>query len=64
MIADMISNRKVNLITELFIRVRKLTISLAFITQLCFKVPKDARLNPSNYFIMKNPNKNKLGQIQ
>ena len=65
MIADMISNRKVNLIvTELFIRGRKLIISLVFITHLYFKVPKDAGLNPANYFIMKNSNKNKLGQIQ
>ena len=42
MIADMINNKKINLIiTKLFIRDRKLNISLVFITQLYFKVPKD-----------------------
>ena len=43
-IADMINNKKLNLIvTELFIRGRKLTISLVFITQY-FKVLKNVRL--------------------
>ena len=42
MIADMINNKKINsIITKLFIRDRKLNISLVFITQLYFKVPKD-----------------------
>ena len=64
MIADMINNKKLNLIvTELFIRGRKLKISLAFITQLYFKVPKDVRLNSTHYFIMKIPNKRELQQI-
>ena len=46
MIADMINNKKLNsIITELFIRGRKLNISLTFITQSYFKVPKDVRLN-------------------
>ena len=40
MIADMIQNKKLNS-TELFIRGRKLNISLVFITQSYFKVPKD-----------------------
>ena len=45
-IADMINNKKLNsIITELFIRGRKLNISLTFITQSYFKVPKDVRLN-------------------
>ena len=45
MIADMINNKKLNPIaTELFIRGRKLNISIAFITQSYFKVPKDVRL--------------------
>ena len=46
MIAYMINNQKLNsIITELFIRGRKLNISLTFITQSYFKVPKDVRLN-------------------
>ena len=46
MIADMIHNRKLNsIVIELFIRGRKLNISLVFITQSYFKVPKDVRLN-------------------
>ena len=60
MIADMIKNKKLNLVvTELFIRDRKLNISFAFITQSYFKVPKDVRLN-STHFIMKIPNKREL----
>ena len=52
MIADIIKNKKLNLIvTELFIRGRKLDISLAFITQSYFKVPKDFRLNTNHFFI-------------
>ena len=44
MIADMINNNKLNpIVTELFIRGRKLNISIAFITQSYFKVPKDVR---------------------
>ena len=46
MIADMISNKKLNsIVTELFIRCRKLNISLVFISQSYFKVTKDARNN-------------------
>ena len=64
MIADMISNKKLNsIVTELFIRGRKLTISLVFITQLYFKVPKDVRLKTTHFFIMKIPNKRELQQI-
>ena len=45
MIADIINNRKLDsIVTELFIRGRKLNISYVFITQLYFKVPKDVRL--------------------
>ena len=45
MIADMLSNKKLNLIvTELFIRGGKLNISLVFITQSYFPVPKNIRL--------------------
>ena len=64
MIADMIDNKKLNsLVTKLFIRGRKLNISLVFITQSHFKVPKDVRLNTTHFFIMKIPNKRELQQI-
>ena len=64
MIADMISNKKLNLIvTELFIRCRKLNISLVFISQSYFKVAKDVRNNSTHLFIMKISNKRKLQQI-
>ena len=63
MIADMISNNKLNpIVTELFIRGRKLNISIVFITQSYFKVPKDVRLNSTHFFIMKTPNKRELQQ--
>ena len=46
MIADMINNKKLNpIVTELFIRGRKLNISIVFFTQSYFKVPKDVGLN-------------------
>ena len=58
MIADMLSNKKLNpIVTELFIRGRKLNISLVFITQSYFAVPKDIRLNDMHYYIMKIQNK-------
>ena len=64
MISDMIHNKKLNsIVTELFIRGRKLNISLVFITQSYFKVPKDVRLNTSHFFIAKIPNKRELQQI-
>ena len=64
MIADMIHNKKLNaIVTELFIRGRKLNISLVFITESYFKVPKDVRLNTSHFFIAKIPNKRELQQI-
>ena len=54
MIADMIRNKKLNsIVTELFIRGRKLNISLVFISQSYFKVPKDVRLNATYFFITK-----------
>ena len=65
MIADMIHNKKLNsIITELFIRGRKLNISLVFITQSYFEVPKDVRLNTSHFFIVKIPHKGELQQIE
>ena len=64
MIADMINNKKLNsIVTELFIRGRKLNISLVFITQSYFKVPKDVRLNSTHSFIMKISDKRELQQI-
>ena len=64
MIADMIHNKKLNsIVTELFIRGRKLNISLVFFTQSYFKVPKDVRLNTRHFFIAKTPNKRELQQI-
>ena len=64
MIVDMISNNKLNpIVTELFIRGIKLNISIVFITQSYFKVPKDVRLNSTHFFIMKIPNKRELQQI-
>ena len=64
MIADMINNTKLNsIVIELFIRGRKLNVSLVFITQSYFKVPKDARLNTTHFCIAKIPNKRELQQI-
>ena len=64
MIAYIINNKKLNsIVTELFIRGRKLNISLVFITQLYFKVRKDVRLNTTQFSIMKIPNKRELQQI-
>ena len=51
MIADMLCNKKLNsIVTELFIRDRKLNISLVFITQSYFTVPKDIRLFYSLFY--------------
>ena len=64
MIADMLSSKKLNpIVTELFIRGRKLTISLVFITEYSFAVPKTFRLSFMHYFIMKISNKQELQQI-
>ena len=52
--ADIISNKEFQaIIKELFIICRKLNISLVFITQSYFYVPKDMRLNSACYLIMK-----------
>ena len=64
MIADMMSNNKLNsIVIELFIRGRKLNISLVFITQSYFKLPKEVRLNTTHFFIAKISNKRELQQI-
>ena len=63
LIADMINNKRLNpVVTELSIRGRKLNISIVFITQSYFKVPKDVKLNSTHFFIMKIPNKSELQQ--
>ena len=52
MIADMIDNEKLNpVVTELFIRGRKLNISIVFITQSYFKLSKNARLNSTLFLL-------------
>ena len=64
MIADMLSNKKVNpIVTELFIRGRKLNNSLVFITKSYFLVPKTTRPNSTHYFVIKITNKRELQQI-
>ena len=51
MIADMITSKKLNpVVTELFIRGRKLNISIVFITQSSFTVLKEVRLNSTHFF--------------
>ena len=58
MIADIVRNKKFqSVIKELFIRCRKLNVSLLFITQSYFSVPKDVRLNSMHYLIMKINNR-------
>ena len=52
-----------SIIKELFIRCRKLNISLVFITQSYFSVPKDVRLNSTHYLIMKINNRRELQNI-
>ena len=58
MIAYMLINEKINpVVTELSIRGIKLNISLIFIIQYYFAVPKNITINSTHYFIMKVPNK-------
>ena len=63
MVADMLSDKMLNpIVTELNIKGRKLNISLVFITQSYFAVPKNIRLNSTHYFIMKIQSKQELQQ--
>ena len=63
-IADMINNKKLtSVVTELFIRGRKLNIFLVCLTQLFFKVPKDVKVNTTYFSISKIPNKRELREI-
>ena len=65
MIADMLSNKKLNpTVSELFIRGRKLKISLVSLTQSYFAVPKKFSLILTYYFAMKIANKRELQQIK
>ena len=64
MIAGIMTNKKFQaIIKELFIRCRKLNISLIFITQSYFSVPKDVRLNATHYLIMKINSRNECRNI-
>ena len=64
MIADIMTNKNLQAtIKELFIRFRKLNISLVFITQSYFSAPKEARLNSTYYSITEIYNKRELQQI-
>ena len=64
MIADIMTNKRFQaIIKELFIRWKKLNVSLVFITQSYFSVPKDIRLNATYYFIMKINNRIELKNI-
>ena len=64
MIADIMSNKNFKaIIKELFIRCRKLNVSIVFITQSYFRTPKDARLNNTHYIIIKIQNKKELQSI-
>ena len=64
MIADIMSNKKFQaIIKELFIRCRKLNVSLAFIAQSYLSVPKDVRLNSTHYLITKISSRKELQNI-
>ena len=64
MIADMLINEILNpIVTKLFVRAKKLNISVVFVTQSYFVVPKNTRLNSTHYFIKKIQNKQQLQQI-
>ena len=64
MIADIMTNKRFqSIIKELFITCKKLNISLVFITESYFSVPKDVRLNSTHYLIMKINNRKELQNI-
>ena len=65
MIADMINNKKLNsIVTKLFIRGGKLNISIAFITQSYFKVPKNIRLTTTHFLSQKSRIKENLNKLK
>ena len=58
MVADVMTNKKFQaIIKELFIRCRKLNVSLCFLTQSYFSVPKVVRVNCTHYVIFKVNNR-------
>ena len=59
----LIIKKLIPVVTELFISGGKLNISVVFITQSYFKVPKEVRLNTTHFFIMKISNRKELAQI-
>ena len=64
LIADIKRSEKFKaIVKELFIRCRKLNISIVFISQSYFRTPKDARLNSTHYILMKINNKKELKSI-
>ena len=64
MTGDIMSSKKFKaIIKELFIRCRKLNISIVFMTQSYIRTPKDARLNSTYYVIMKIQSKKELQNI-
>ena len=64
MIADVNHNKKLNsLVIELFIRGRKLNISLVFFTQSYFKVPKDVRLNSTLFLLLRSQIKESFNKL-
>ena len=64
MISDIMRSEKFKaIVKELFIRCRKLNISIVFITQSYFRTTKDARLNSTHYILMKIGNKKELKSI-
>ena len=64
MIGDIMRSEKFKaIVKELFIRCRKLYISIVFITKSYFRTPKDARLNSTQYVLMKIGNKKELKSI-
>ena len=64
MIADIMRSENFKAIAkELFIRCRNLNISIVFIKQSYFRIPKDARLNSTHYILMKIGNKKEIKSI-
>ena len=64
MIADIMSSKKFKaIVKKLFVRCRKLNISIVSITQSYFRMPKDARLNSTHYVIMKIQSRKELQNI-
>ena len=64
MISHVLPDKKAQqILKDLFIRCRKLNISLCFLTQSYFSVPKDVRLNCTHYILFKLNNKRELQNI-